>query len=94
MDQDILERILSELKDIKNGQVKIEKRLDGIDNRLDNVERKLDSVFEYTGKVIEDIKNINVKIDKVYDDVDFIKYKEHQTEEDLFKLKKNLKIIK
>lgn len=62
----ILQQILGELKDIKGGQIRIEK--------------KLDSIHEHTAKITEDI--------------DFLKHKEHQTEEDLFKLKKNLQIIK
>ena len=35
-----------------------------------------------------------MKIDEISDDLEYLKYKEHKTDEDLFKLKKNLKIIK
>lgn len=77
---EVLQQILSELKDIKEGQIRIEK--------------KLDSVHDHTAKITEDITEANMKIDKISDDIDFLKHKEHQTEEDLFKLKKNLQIIK
>ncbi|PRR81744.1 hypothetical protein [Clostridium vincentii] len=77
---EILQQILNELKDLKEGQVRIEK--------------KLGSVHKHTAKITEEITGTNMKIDKISDDVDFLKHKEHQTEEDLFKLKKNLHIIK
>ena len=63
---EILQQILNELKELKEGQVRIEK--------------KLDSVHEHTAKITEDITGTNMKIDKISDDVDFLKHKEHHTE--------------
>lgn len=43
------------------------------------------------------IKNITVtdeKLDKIADDIDFIKHKQHKTEEDIHKVEKQLKAIK
>ncbi|QEK13379.1 hypothetical protein FQB35_14475 [Crassaminicella thermophila] len=63
---EILKQILSELKELKEGQNRIEK--------------KLDSVYKHTAKITEDITEINMKIEKMSDDMDFIKHKEQQTE--------------
>lgn len=64
--EEILKQILNEIKDLKEGQSRIEK--------------KLDSVYKYTAKITEDITETNMKIDKVSDNIDFLKHKEHQTE--------------
>ncbi|WP_073340985.1 hypothetical protein [Clostridium grantii] len=77
----MLQQILSELKELKSGQARIEE--------------KLDSVYDHTVKSAEDITETNMKlVDQVIDDIDYLKHKEHKTEEDLYKLKKNLKIVK
>ncbi|WP_053954700.1 hypothetical protein [Inediibacterium massiliense] len=66
---EMIQQILDELKGIKEGQ--------------DRIEKKLDSVYEHTAKITEDITESNMKIDKISDDMDFIKHKEQQTEQDL-----------
>ncbi|WZL73689.1 hypothetical protein QBE52_02835 [Clostridiaceae bacterium 35-E11] len=77
---EILQQILDELKELKEGQ--------------DRIEKKLHSVYDDTAKVTENITEINIKMENISDDMEFIKHKEQQTEQDLFKLKKNLQIIK
>jgi outer membrane murein-binding lipoprotein Lpp len=72
--------ISSAVKELTEGQARIE--------------NKLDAVYKHTVKITEGITSANMKIDKISDDVEFLKHKEHQIEEDLFKLKKNLQIIK
>lgn len=84
---EILKQILTELKALKEGQEELKLS-------QDRIEKKLDAVYDHTEKITEDITEVNIKIDKMSDDIDYLKHKEHQTEEDLFKLKKNLKIIK
>lgn len=84
---EILKQILTELKALKEGQEELKLS-------QDRIEKKLDAVYDHTTKITEDITEVNMKIAKMSDDIDYLKYKEHQTEEDLFKLKKNLKIIK
>ncbi|WP_411681872.1 hypothetical protein [Clostridium thailandense] len=49
--EDILQQILGELKEIKEGQTRIEK--------------KLDSVHDHTAKITENITETNMKIDKI-----------------------------
>lgn len=63
--EEMLQRILDELNDLKDGQNRIEK--------------KLDSVYEHTAKITENITESNMKINKVCDDIDFIKHKEQQS---------------
>ena len=84
---DILKQILEELKALKEGQEEL--RLS-----QDRIEKKLEAVYEHTAKIAKDITETNMKIDEILDDLEYLKYKEHKTDEDSFKLKKNLKIIK
>ena len=72
----------------------IMEKVDKMEQSQERIEDKLNSVYEHTAKISEDIIETNMKLDEVIDDIDFLKHKEHKTEEDLFKLKKNLKIVK
>ncbi|MCT4592734.1 MAG: hypothetical protein N4A57_00450 [Anaeromicrobium sp.] len=69
-----------EISDLKTGQARIEK--------------KLDSVYEQTAELTEFREETSSEFYKIHNSLDFIKYQESETKEDLFKLKKNLKIIK
>jgi len=44
--------------------------------------------------VIKNITKTDEKIDRIADDIDFIKHKQHKTEEDIHKVEKQLKAIK
>lgn len=58
------------------------------------VKQKIDNVYNQTYDLTEFKKDVTMKLDKIYDDVDFIKYEQFEGKQDLFKLKKNLKVIK
>lgn len=77
----MFEMILKKLDSMEESQ----KEMKESQNRI---EQKLNSVYEHTAKISEDITETNMKLDDVIDDIDFLKHKEHKTEEDLYKLKK------
>lgn len=91
---EILKQILDELKTLKEGQEELKISQEELKSGQGRIEKKLDAVYEHTAKITEDITQVNMKVDTMVDDIEYLKHKEHQTEEDLFKLKKNLKIIK
>ena len=70
----------TEITDIKASQ-----------NRL---EKKLDDVYNQTADLTEFRTEANTKLDKISDDIEFLKHEEYQTKQDIFKLKKNLEVIK
>ncbi|SHH06530.1 hypothetical protein [Tepidibacter thalassicus] len=78
-------QLLSELKtkinNLEQGQFNLESKLDTVSNKLDDFETKNAQ------------RHIEI-IDKLNSDIEFIKHKEFKNEEDIFKLKKNLQIIK
>ena len=58
---EILQQILSELKELKEGQNRLEEG-------QKKIEKKLDSVYNHTAKITEDITESNMKIDKISDE--------------------------
>ncbi len=75
--------------------IKLEKRVENVEvqltkviEKLDNIEKKIDMEAINATRHTE----IYMKLENMNEDIIFLKHKEHQTEEDLFKLK--LKIAK
>ncbi|MBS4535017.1 hypothetical protein GOQ29_05215, partial [Clostridium sp. D2Q-14] len=73
----------------------VDKRLDGMDARFDSVDQRLDDIKEHLSllesKNAERHLYLKNEIDVMSSDISFIKYKEFKNEEDIFKLKKNIK---
>lgn len=72
------------LQDLKEGQIRIEEKINNIDIKIDDLEPK--NATRHS--------EINLKIDSMSKDMKFIKHKLHETEEDVFDIKDHLKIIK
>lgn len=89
----MFEMILRKLDNIQESHKELKESNKELKEGQKRIEEKLNVVYEHTAKITEDITATNMKIDEVIEDIDFLKHKEHQTEEDLFKLKKNLKIV-
>ncbi|SHK55086.1 hypothetical protein [Paramaledivibacter caminithermalis] len=95
----ILNEILRELKELKTNQTimqsdvnKLQQGQNKTNERLDRIEKKLDAVYDQTANLTE--FKTNAKLDKISDDIDFLKHEEYQTKQDIFKIKKNFEIIK
>ena len=93
-----LDKIENRLDNMDSRFDKVENRLDNMDSRLDNLEKgqkDLKLQFEqFESKNAERHLELNRKIDDMANDISFIKHKEFKNEEDIFKIKKNLEIIK
>ncbi len=73
-----------DIVELKQGQTRLERKLDEVSNKLDDLEVK------NAERHIE----ISSKLDRISDDVEFIKHKEFENEQNIFKLKKKFDIIK
>jgi cell division septum initiation protein DivIVA len=77
--QEITE-VKSDVKDLKESQQQLKS--------------KVDTIQTQTAELIEFKTDAVQKLDQLISDVGFIKHKEHLNEEELFKLKTNLQIVK
>ncbi len=99
--ENILKEILREIKTINNKISNIDTSMDRLDQRMDNLEKgqeqiikKLDATHDQVVRNTESIENINITLSKLSEDVDFLKYEEHQTKQDIYILKRNLHTFK
>lgn len=58
------------------------------------IKTKVDSVIDQTADLTEFRAETNNKLDRISDDVEFLKHQDYQTKQDLFNIKRNLKLIK
>jgi archaellum component FlaC len=77
----------SDVKDLKESQQRME-------SRMDRLETKVDLIQTQTTELTEFKTGTTNKLNRLIGDVEFIKHKEHLNEEELFKLKTNLQIVK
>jgi chromosome segregation ATPase len=77
----------SDVKDLKESQQRME-------SRMDRLESKVDLIQTQTAELTELKTDTTGKLDQLIGDIEFIKHKEHLNEEELFKLKTNLQIVK
>lgn len=101
MENQILEQILNKLNSIDNRFDNLESRFDNLEKDVDeikidvkHIKSKVDNVYDQTHDLTEFKTESNMKLDKISDDVEFIKHEEFENKQDLFKLKRNLKIMK
>src|SRR5690554_5686991 len=96
---EILNQILSELQQLKVAQDKVNSRLDNIEQNMVTKADHLENVLAEKQKdIISLIKltynQIDEKLDKIYDEIEFLNHKEKLNEKEIFMLKKNIQIIK
>lgn len=72
-DNELLQRILSTVTDVKDGLGRVEKRLDRVEERLTRVEERLDRVEERLDRVEERLDRVEERLDRVESDVTEIK---------------------
>lgn len=77
---EILKAMQSDIKDLKVGQ--------------DRIEKKLDAVYEQTVDLTEFRTETSEKIDYIAKDTGFIKHKLNRTEEDVYNIQSHLHLIK
>lgn len=98
MENQILQQILNELKGINT-------RLDTLDSKVDNLEfsqnqikEKIDSIKDQVSDL--DSKNANnhletsSQLNSLLEDVDYLTHKEHETQKDVYLLKRKIEVIK
>lgn len=88
------EKILNLLQQMQINIQQMQTDITGIKTGQERIEKKLDDVYNQTADLTEFRTEANTKLDKISDDIDFLKHEEYQTKQDIFKLKKNLEIIK
>ncbi|WP_066825599.1 hypothetical protein [Clostridium tepidiprofundi] len=86
----------------------METRLDSIETRLNDmqedlnevkaevkdIKQKNDIIYKQIHDLTEFKTDVNIKLDKIYDSVDFIKYEEFGIKQDIFRLAKNIRLVK
>lgn len=104
MSEVLLQQILSELKDVKSGQSKMEEcfdkmqtpmdgmkgQMDEMQGQLNRIENKQDAIFEQTGQLAEFRQETLTKFDDVVkkEDMQYLEFKVMEHDRDLFNLKK------
>ena|SRR5690554_1262519 len=95
---EILNQILSELQQLKVAQDKVNSRLDNIEQNMVTKADLENVLAEQQKDIISLIKltynQIDEKLDKIYDEIEFLNHKEKLNEKEIFMLKKNIQIIK
>lgn len=81
------EKIIELLTKIQNDIIEVK-------SDVKYVKEKIDNVYEQTYDLTEFKTKVDMKLEEIHDDIDFVKHEEFETKQDLFKLKKNLKVIK
>lgn len=90
----ILKEILGEIKEIKTEMSSMNQRIGNLEAGQDRIEKKLDTVYEQTATLTEFRTEVNQKLDNLTDDVEFLKHKEYEHEQDIFRLKRNIQVSK
>ncbi|MCG8542332.1 MAG: hypothetical protein MJA82_20720 [Clostridia bacterium] len=95
------EKILNLLQEMQSGMQHMQSDITGMKAEITDIkasqnrlEKKLDDVYNQTADLTEFRTEANTKLDKISDDIEFLKHEEYQTKQDIFKLKKNLEVIK
>lgn len=90
MDKDILQQILNELKELKENQNFMQKQMNELQANVLEIKSKVTAINEQTANLTEFQTNINIKLDKIENELDFLIHKELQTEKEVFYIKKKL----
>ncbi|SKA86255.1 hypothetical protein SAMN05443428_10761 [Caloramator quimbayensis] len=74
----------NDISNLKYAQSQMQNDISKINNKLEMIENKLD---EIEAKNASKHTEIYCKLDTIIEDISYLKHKEHQTEEDLYKIK-------
>ncbi|MCT4607194.1 MAG: hypothetical protein N4A64_14025 [Marinisporobacter sp.] len=98
-----------EVSSLKGQVQSIEENQSLIQSQINNLEKKVDSdhqevlhrfdkledrLIDFEGKNAANHVASNTKLDKISDDIEFLKHEEYETKQDLFRIKRNLKPVK
>lgn len=89
-----MQHMQSDITDMKTEITGMKAEITDIKASQNRLEKKLDDVYNQTADLTEFRTEANTKLDKISDDIEFLKHEEYQTKQDIFKLKKNLEVIK
>lgn len=90
----VLNQILEKLTTIETKVDSLETKVDGLEKSQSEMNSKLDSICDQTAILTEFKTSTEDKLNKIVDDIDFIKHEGFETKQDLFTIKRNLKSIK
>lgn len=91
MENQILKQILNELKDIKETQIQTHKRLDNLESKIDFIK---DQISDPDSKNTKNHLETSLQLNSLIEDVDYLTHKEHQTEKEVYTLRKRIEVIK
>jgi len=77
-----------------NNDEKILQLLTQIQSDVTEIKTKVDSVIDQTANLTEFRTETNTKLDIISNDIEFLKHQDYQTKQDLFNIKRNLKLVK
>jgi len=89
-DNELLQRILSTVTDVKDGLGRVEKRLDRVEERLTRVEERLDRVEERLTRVEERLDRVEERLDRVEERLDRVEERLDRVEERLDRVEERL----
>lgn len=103
-----METLENRIGTMENRMESMEDRLESMDNRISNLEigqngmktdikeikHKVNVINDQTALLTEFRTKTNEKLDKISEDIEFLKYEEYQTKQDIFKIKKRFDIIR
>ncbi len=81
------EKILELLTQMKN-------QINDMQSDIQEIKHNVNAINNQTADLTEFRSETNTKLDKICDDVEFLKHQEYETKQDLFNIKRNLKLIK
>ena len=91
MENEILQQILGELKDIKQGQVRLEKRFDVLEQRFDVLEQRFDVLEQRVGSLEQSVETLKTDVQQIKTDVQQIKTDVQQLKTDIIEIKEQQK---
>ena len=93
-DNEVLQMILSELRDLKHGQQQTNERLDGIDERLDAMDERFDGIDRRLDAMDERFDGIDRRLDAMDERFDGIDRRLDTMQEDIEILKEDAAITR
>ncbi|EOC99388.1 hypothetical protein [Caldisalinibacter kiritimatiensis] len=93
--EDTLKQILDKLNSIETEINGIKTEINDLKQGQQKIDEKLTETYEQVVRNTESIEAGNIKLSKISNSIDYLKYKESQHEEELFTIKKNfIEVIK
>lgn len=61
---------------------------------ISEIKGKVNAVYDQTADLTEFKTSISDKLDKISEDIEYLTHKEHQTEKEVYSIKKKLEVIR